>query len=66
MTNKGGWGITHVLYIPTRFFPMIGSLCAAYSVFIFTLSRVSRALLYHLDALVPTRSLATVGHPVYH
>lgn len=33
MTSQGSWGITHVLYIPTRFFPIIGSLCSAHSMF---------------------------------
>ena len=66
MTNKGGWGITHLLYIPTRFFPVIGSLCVIYSVFASTLSRRSRVLIYPPDALVPTRPQATVSHSVYH
>ncbi|KAL4066479.1 hypothetical protein V8B97DRAFT_2025444 [Scleroderma yunnanense] len=29
--SKKRWGITHVLYIPTRYFPLLGSLCATYS-----------------------------------
>ena len=66
MTNKGGWGITHLLYFPTRFFPVIGSSCVIYSVFTSTLSRRSRVLTYPPGALVPNRTQATVGHSVYH
>ncbi|KAI9462100.1 hypothetical protein HD554DRAFT_2128293 [Boletus coccyginus] len=48
MNNKGSWGITHVLYIPTRFFPLIGSLCAVYNALVLTRPLATCIALYRI------------------
>ncbi|KAF8551125.1 hypothetical protein OG21DRAFT_1487238 [Imleria badia] len=52
MTNKRGWGITHVLYIPTRFFPMIGSLCSAYNALVTTRPQATCVGLYRFAEII--------------
>ncbi|KAN0088085.1 hypothetical protein V8E55_006706 [Tylopilus felleus] len=52
MTSQGGWGITHLLYIPTRFFPIIGSICSAYNALVTTRPQTTCVALYRFAEII--------------
>ncbi|KIJ59278.1 hypothetical protein HYDPIDRAFT_118701 [Hydnomerulius pinastri MD-312] len=52
MSGEGGWGITHLLYIPTRYFPMIGSICSIYNALVTTRPADTCIALYRTAELI--------------
>ncbi|KAL4080527.1 hypothetical protein J3A83DRAFT_18121 [Scleroderma citrinum] len=50
--SKKRWGITHVLYIPTRYFPLLGSLCATYNAIVTTRPKATCVALYRTAEII--------------
>lgn len=52
LTRTKRWGLTHVLYIPTRYFPIIGSICAAYNAVVTTRPEKTCVALYRTAEII--------------
>ncbi|KAI6125860.1 hypothetical protein EDD16DRAFT_1556492 [Pisolithus croceorrhizus] len=52
LTRTKRWGLTHVLYIPTRYFPIIGSVCAVYNALVTTRPEETCVALYRAAEIV--------------
>ncbi|KAI6022013.1 hypothetical protein EDC04DRAFT_346229 [Pisolithus marmoratus] len=52
LTRTKRWGLTHVLYIPTRYFPIIGSVCAAYNALVTTRPEEACVALYRTAEII--------------
>lgn len=52
LTRTKRWGLTHVLYVPTRYFPIIGSICAAYNALVTTRPEETCVALYRVAEII--------------
>ncbi|KAG6334240.1 hypothetical protein ID866_4846 [Astraeus odoratus] len=52
LNRKKRWGLTHLLYIPTRYFPLLGSLCSAYNALVTTRPEATCVALYRTAQIV--------------